>query len=219
MKDHFTENRFNYFLYSLVGLMVISPLFPPLGTHGVFPFISLCFTAASVFILRTLIRSNRTFYLTAGIYIVIFLVNAVFIYVSPERAPLLNTASNAALFIALVIFLRQLLLELFKSGKVTGDSIRGGICIYLLLGFLWGLVFQCVHHLHPDSFIIAEHESPNMFYFSFVTLASLGYGDIVPATRLVQMLAVLEAVTGQVFLAVYIARLMGMHMAHHIKKD
>jgi voltage-gated potassium channel Kch len=52
-----------------------------------------------------------------------------------------------------------------------------------------------------------------MFYFSFVTLATLGYGDIVPATRLTETLVILEAIAGQIFLAVYIARLLGMHMA------
>jgi hypothetical protein len=123
-----------------------------------------------------------------------------------------------AYFIVLILFLRRLLKQLFKTGKVTADSIKGGICIYFLLGILWGIVYRSVYHLVPGSFAVAGDMCPNLFYFSFVTLASVGYGDIVPATRLVQMLAVLEAVTGQMFLAVYIARLLGMHMAHEMKK-
>jgi hypothetical protein len=105
---------------------------------------------------------------------------------------------------------------------VTHDTIAGAICFYLLLGVIWALLFALVELARPGSFLDGGHPLstaatghrslvPTLLYLSLVTLSTLGYGDILPVTPPARMLAALEAVIGPLYLAVLIARLVGLH--------
>jgi hypothetical protein len=88
--------------------------------------------------------------------------------------------------------------------------------MYLMLGFAFGAVFYLINVLDPNSFVITNQTTspagtPDLMYFSFVTLATLGYGDITPRTNIGRSLAVLEALTGMLYIAVFMARLVSMH--------
>jgi len=103
-----------------------------------------------------------------------------------------------------------------------------------MLALLWGIVFAGMQRANPDSFrieyatdarmrqiadndsdvLVRPHELAELNYFSFVTLTTLGYGDIVPRTRMARMLAQLEAVTGQLYLAILVARLVALQIVH-----
>jgi voltage-gated potassium channel len=111
--------------------------------------------------------------------------------------------------------------------KVTADKIYGAICAYLLIGIIWALIYTLLENAMPNSFIFAhgvslDYESlfSHRFYFgpfiyySFVTLTTLGYGDIVPIAIPAQVFSALEAVIGQLYVAVLIARLVGLHITH-----
>ena len=128
-----------------------------------------------------------------------------------------------ALFLALVV--GAILAHVFRSTRITRETIAGAICVYLLVGAMWAHVFSIVENLAPDSFannsIEAEampgpepirDQSDRFTYFSFVTLTTLGYGDITPLTRPAKNLAALEAIFGQLYLAVLIARLIGQQV-------
>jgi len=125
---------------------------------------------------------------------------------------------------------------LFVSDRVTSNTICAAICVYLLLGVLGALVFSAVDILRPGSFTAIEESPPlqekqisvirfggeqsaDSLYFSFVTLTTLGYGDITPISPIAKMLVVLEAVIGQLFLAVLIARLIGLHILHSATRN
>jgi hypothetical protein len=117
-----------------------------------------------------------------------------------------------ALFLAYVLII--ILSHIFREREVTEDLITGAVCAYLLIGILWTFIFYFVELAKAGSFSLATapgQDIGSFFYFSFVTLATLGYGDIVPLTSPARSLAVLEAVTGQLYLAVTIARLVGVH--------
>ncbi len=112
--------------------------------------------------------------------------------------------------------IRLMLLQVFKAKKVTINTIALALCIYVLLGFLWTLFYIPLAALNPDAFLFnVVHEGmpmqDNLQYFSFVTLTTLGYGDIVPVAPLARSLAILEAITGVLFLAVLISRLVGSY--------
>jgi voltage-gated potassium channel Kch len=126
--------------------------------------------------------------------------------------------ADIAYVIFLAVFLRYLMQYLFNEKKVSDESIKGGICIYLLLGVTWGIIYRILHFFDPAAFLSQGQIVPNLFYFSYVTLTTVGYGDIVPATRFAQTLAFMEAVTGQMFIAIFIARLMGLHIAHVVSR-
>jgi len=108
---------------------------------------------------------------------------------------------------------------LFREKKVTADVIYGAICVYLLIGLVWGAGYSFLEIYHPASFELGKFSDADLtqfIYFSYVTMTTLGYGDITPLSSPAQFLSVLEAMTGQLYLAIIIARLVGMHISQSI---
>lgn len=129
---------------------------------------------------------------------------------------LLNTASTVPFYLYITILL---LLSILRSRKVTGEEISGALSVYLMIGISWGSMYLLLERLHPGSFFVSTHApgqiitSGEMFYYSFITLATVGYGDIVPVLTYARSLAVLEAVIGVFFIAVLISRLVSLYEA------
>jgi len=108
-------------------------------------------------------------------------------------------------------------------GTVTGDEILGAICGYLLLGIIWGIVYAALEMVSPGSFQTNEQFAATLAdprqcrgllsYYSFVTLTTVGYGDVLPTTPLARTLAWLEAMAGQIYLAVLVAGLVGLKVS------
>jgi voltage-gated potassium channel len=102
---------------------------------------------------------------------------------------------------------------------VSGDAIFGAICGYLLLGIIWSLLYSAVETASPGSLLLSGTKAADgvttqldrgtLGYYSFITLATVGYGDVIPTTPLCRTLAWMEAVAGQFYLAVLVAGLVG----------
>ena len=124
-------------------------------------------------------------------------------------------------FILYVVISAILLLYLLRSTVVTTDKLMGALAVYLLIGLAWAHLYYLIDVVEPGSFQVpadlaaegSSHPMAKFIYFSYVTLSTLGYGDITPNTRFAESMAALEAITGQFFLAVMIARMVGMHLA------
>ncbi|MBW2059379.1 MAG: two pore domain potassium channel family protein [Deltaproteobacteria bacterium] len=104
----------------------------------------------------------------------------------------------------------------FRQDEVTFDTIMGAACVYFFIGLMWGFAFAMMESLLPGSFRFGEGQAvggSNLIYYSFVTQTTLGYGDITPVTTPARSLSVLEAVIGQLYLGVLIARLVGVHIS------
>lgn len=122
-------------------------------------------------------------------------------------------------FIGYIIIL--ILRHIFKQKEVTLETIYGAIVVYILIGLLWVFFYKLTEILHPGSFSMAADiaaSKKTMYYFSFITLTTLGYGDITPVSDQAKSLAMLEAVVGQMFIAVLIARLVGIHITQSLIK-
>lgn len=123
------------------------------------------------------------------------------------------------LFIGYVIF--ALTREILRQGDaVTLDTIAGAACVYMLMGVIWANAYMLLEHLRPGSFIIpddwrlpGDQVGPALVFFSYVTLTTVGYGNIRTAGPAAAGMAVVEAIVGQLFLAVTIARLVGQHLS------
>jgi hypothetical protein len=100
--------------------------------------------------------------------------------------------------------------------RVDSEHIYAALSVYLLGGIFFGVLYSAVERAWPGSFAASGTATglplPDAIYFSFVTLATLGYGDLVPVSRVARGLAVIEAVAGQLYLAVMIARLVGSYI-------
>ncbi|MGA7415320.1 MAG: ion channel [Bryobacteraceae bacterium] len=109
-----------------------------------------------------------------------------------------------------------LLRRVFSVGPVTTSRIQGAIAVYLSFGIAWAHAFHITSVLNPGSFSTATHELTNVadwIYFSFITLTTVGYGDIVPVKPIARSLATSEAFTGQLYLAVLLAHLVSMRVS------
>jgi hypothetical protein len=129
----------------------------------------------------------------------------------PVAEPVIQVAELASLVLLLVVVLGQT----FRQGPVTLHRILGGISAYLLLGMMWAGAYALVETLHPGSFsgavdVAGGHRG--WVYFSFVTLTTVGYGDILPVHPAARSLAMLEAVTGPLYIAILLARLVSLAM-------
>jgi voltage-gated potassium channel len=103
-----------------------------------------------------------------------------------------------------------------RGQKVDSERLSAALSAYLLVGHCFGIAYYQVEQLRPGSFAIggaptqlSQLDLQTAVYFSFVTLATLGYGDISPLTPTARGIAVSEAILGQLYLAVLVARLVG----------
>jgi voltage-gated potassium channel len=110
---------------------------------------------------------------------------------------------------------------------VSGDAIFGTVCGYLLLGIVWSLLYSAVETASPGSFAVpapggadvaaARPDRGTLSYYSFITLATVGYGDVTPLTPLARTLAWIEAITGQFYLAILVAGFVGFKVTQAMK--
>lgn len=134
-------------------------------------------------------------------------------------------ASNI-LAIAFLLYLSVLIIHyLLQAKRADANTIYGAICVFMLLGFIWGLAFFVFEVIDPSALssgVTGSYEDVGglleatsaALYLSFVTLTTLGYGDITPTSNPTRTLAVIEAIIGQLFLIVMISRFVGMNVAH-----
>jgi hypothetical protein len=124
------------------------------------------------------------------------------------------------LFVAYVA--GTILWNVLQKEQVTFDTIAGSACAYMLIGLAWAPIYLMVEKLRPGSFDIPPSWrvgpdgdlAPAMVYFSYATLTTVGYGDIHASDPVAGGLVVVEAVLGTLYLAITVARLVGLHIAN-----
>jgi hypothetical protein len=137
--------------------------------------------------------------------------------------------ANVGKFIAVVFYLYTtlvILTRILSAKKVTSDILYGAVCVYLMLGMTWMLGYRLIDQFYAGSFYMGDggsagglFEVVDLLYFSFVTLTTLGYGDILPLTAQARSLAFLEATCGALYLAILIARLVSLYTAQDDEEE
>jgi hypothetical protein len=162
------------------------------------------------------VKQNRIF---TVIIITIVVVGTFVLWVS-RFYPSLFLLSLSSIFsvVTSLLYARIVLLVMFRQGPVTWSRIQGGICVYLLLGLAWASAYQLIEQLHPGSFHFVseptdiDQATSKLVYFSFATLTTVGFGDVLPVAPFARSLAIAEAMVGQLFPAILIGALVAMAM-------
>ncbi|WP_343814867.1 potassium channel family protein [Colwellia asteriadis] len=114
--------------------------------------------------------------------------------------------------------------QVLFTGDIDGNKILGAICLYVLMGLIWAVLFTLLQLTFPNAFNSVTNTDqwfvlfPNFIYFSFVTITTLGFGDISPTLPLAKFLVYMEAIVGQFYLAILVASLVGSHASTLKKK-
>jgi len=162
-------------------------------------------------------RRRTVFLLASGIVIVALLLKWAGLLAPALR---LGIWPDTATIVAIVMVVYILLSRVFAPGPVTQMRIMGAVAVYLLFGVVWSQAYALLFSINPGSFSLPGHDlsSPiEWVYYSFVTLTTIGFGDILPTHPVARALTIAEVVTGQLYLAVLIGRLVGMQISSELK--
>ncbi len=203
-------NRYNHLLAAEVLLPVAYPLLQPVHTR--FPITVVLFLAAIIPSLHVVLPLKAFLSLMSLAVIGFALTTLARFGVIGQRENIaLATHVLYALFLLVTIVV--LVKRISSQRVVTADTVKGGLSVYFLIGLLYTLVYLIVLRVDPAAYSNIEDPDIDCFYFSFVTLTTLGYGDVVPLSLYAKSLAVLQAFVGQIYLVVFIAQLVGLNLA------
>ncbi len=214
----FTQIRIGRFLFLFISIVLMFVLRPFLeGFIRISYLMDVFFTA--IFLSAVYAVSQKR-----GVFFVAFLIallTVALVWINDFTGiSSFGMAGNilGTLFLAFTAIM--ILSYLFRADEVTGDMIMGAICVYFLFGLIWAFVFSILETTQPGSFKMAQGtvSQPAFTYYSYVTLTTLGYGDITPISAPARSLSLLEAMMGQLYLAVLVARLVGLHISQSLMK-
>ena len=138
------------------------------------------------------------------------------------------TISEMGVYFLFVVYYALLIysfvLQIINAQRVNSNILFATFCLYLIIGLFWGVLYALLYEIHPEAYsgvlLNAQSDPIHLFnYFSFVTLTTLGYGDITPQTAGAASLCQMEAIVGQFFTAVVVAWLVGMHVSNRHDRE
>lgn len=216
------RGRFKTLFVCLILLSLLTPVVESTTFGRILLYVLLCLNLlAAVFAIST---HRRAVYVAATLLILSFFASTWATFLAGEESDVRShTVADALTFAAFVYASVLILKDVISAGPVTTDKIFAAICVYLLAGIAWGMLYIVVFLNDMESFRFSQPpvlsdeqvDTASLFshfcYYSFVTMTTLGYGDITPASSTTRMLSWLQAVLGQLYVAVLIARLVGLH--------
>lgn len=133
------------------------------------------------------------------------------------RTPLAEQLSHGSNMLFLSYISATMIYAMLKEQRVTNNTLFAGACCFLLMGFAWTSFYALMGSLDPQAFRHFAGDRPTEYvdflYYSLITITTTGYGDIAPLKAPVRLAAALEAIVGQLYLAVLVARLVGLHIS------
>ena len=195
---------------------VIGPLAELGIVHDILP--PVVFSLVLVAGMGAALRSRRFRWLVAALVGVSLIVRwASHVYPSLTLA----RAESASSLVWGLVLAGLVLVQVYRPGPINLHRVQGAIAVYVMLAFIWAHAYKVLVLGDPGAFNFStagmspQSLTHRLSYFSVVTLTTVGYGDIVPVSPVARALATLEALTGQLFPAVLLARLVSLELWHH----
>ena len=210
------DARFLVLLILLLFLLVLTPFLDKFIETRILMDVFL--TAIFIFIIYS-IRLKRSQAIIAFVLVLPLIIATWSTYFFEIKTLSMLTRIFGALFFAYAAI--NILRIIVKSEKVTRETIFAAIVAYLLIALMWAFLYMILELVSPGSFSFPDKgswgEMMRYEYLSFVTITTLGYGDITPVTDKASALVIVEAVIGQIYLVVLVAWLVGMHVSRRSK--
>lgn len=215
------KNRFLYLLIILFSCLIIFPFVHLFIISSIM--IKLFFSIVLISSLYVL-ASNRSLFILGLILCSLSLLGEWILYIYPSS--FLQILAEVFSLVFFILIVTVMFKKVFFAKKISIDMVFGASCIYLFLGISFATLYSLIEILIPGSFSSGiagsmadssfsyyQSLSEDLIYYSFVTLTTLGYGDITPISAPAKFLSILEAVFGQLYLAIAIARSVGMYIS------
>ena len=214
--ERLLQNKYNHLLWTEIFILIAYPVLE--SAEGSFPIIPLLLLIAITPALWVgLPKKIFIPVITLGVVALGLNTYAYFIFeeLADDMARVLLILYAVFYFLAISILIKKI----SSNTIVTSDTIKGGICIYFLLGLFWAVLYLLIltFNEHALSNVHKEAIGFDCYYYSFTTLTTLGYGDIAPVAKYAKILAVMEAIVGPVYLAIFVAQLIGLNIAQKLK--
>lgn len=214
--EKFVSYRYTILFGSIIILLGITPFVEGQQSLLMPPFILLLILA----VLRTLDLPRRLFQtcVVMGVLAILFHLGAEISGISlreEDEAFIFLAVALSTYAIFLGIAITAMIRQMFAETQATIDTIRGGIAVYFLLGILWAFLFRLLLLFDREALAISNYQGDlaTILYFSFTTLTTLGYGDILPLTWQARSMTITESTVGQIYMTVLIARLVGLSLS------
>ncbi|MCK5668542.1 MAG: two pore domain potassium channel family protein [Gammaproteobacteria bacterium] len=210
----FKRANFIYMLAALLAFLILSPLAQIFFPQNAPVIINFAFTLTIVIGVWSLINDRKWFLFGLGLAAFSFLLSLLEFFYSSQ---FIYIASILVLLFFLINSLVLAIKHILFGPKIDLNKIVGSVTIYLLIGIIWALLYGLVEEVFTGSFEgthLAEDGSRfwDLIYFSFVTLTTLGYGDILPVNTYARTLAYMEAIVGQFYIAILVASLVSARL-------
>ena len=199
----------------LVALALMCFVVAPLGLVGRLGEIVLALSSSFLLItgVLTVVRTRRAAVLAGMLALTTMVVDWLVVW----RPSLPMRVVHGSLLVVFLVLLTAIVCaRVFRSGRITVHRIVGAVAVYMLLGLIWGQLYGLVELLQPGA-IRHGTDIPlsrrDLSYFSFITMCTVGYGEITPVHAMARSLAMVEALIGQLFPAILIARLVSLEIA------
>jgi voltage-gated potassium channel len=204
----------NKFLFLLVTLVLLLIIYPVLEDGFVGDWSLKILTTILLVIAVYAVSDTRRKFIAALVLSFVPLIAGWLYVLHPD--PVLSLVANASTMVFFTVVTVTILHSVLVSGSYSLDTVFGGICIYLLIGFTYGTGFYLLHALSPGAFYPDPVPGSDQLlsfseflFYSFSTLTTLGYGNVIPLTSQARTMVLFEAVSGVIYVAVLIAWLVG----------
>lgn len=212
--------------YALLVSVMVLAFVAPLVDHSVLSHVAIAIILLTALVISTLAVRREEKFDWKSIALAVAAGAAWTLAFCSNMPPFNSTHFQMFSLVTILVFfiyiVRIMVLDIL-TGEVNSNRICGGACVYVLLGFCFALIHMMIaidnpyaykDNIKADETSIEHHERyPLLIYFSFCTLSTVGYGDVVPLSRSARACSCLEALCGQLYLAILVARLVGMHTA------
>jgi hypothetical protein len=210
------RHRFGLLLTSLFCLFVLAAF----GQHSTYIdelfLANMCFIVVASLYSVEKITTHFPSFIISGLIVI----GGNFIgYFIPDQEADLLAAGLSLAFLMWVIFM--LFFHIFSKHIINLNTIVGAVCLFIIIGIAFGFIYLLIDYFVPNSFHLGIPNNyrgsdaflDRFFYYSFTTMTTLGYGDITPLSHPARYFSACEALVGQLYLTILLARLVGLHLS------
>jgi len=206
----FRENRFLFLLISMILMLLMHPVLTVTGMYFARVFLKIFVSLVFLSAVYAVSQTRRMLLIGIALMLPSFSMQ----WAQYFKNSYIVTVTSDLLFLVFLTYITAAIVNhVLKIDDVTFEQVCGTLCVYMLMGLIWADAYSLINSVFGDQFSGKAMAFADFIYFSFVTLTTVGYGDISPVGAVARSFAVVEAIVGQFFLAVLVARQVGLYIS------